>query len=245
MDTFRRYARLHVSLFPYFYTYAQQTAKTGMPIIRHLLLEYPNDPKTYDCNGEYLLGDKILVAPVLEKGATSRSLYLPQGSWVDYWTGKIVEGGGQVTIPAPLDRIPILVRSGSVLPFISPDTDTLAQDLTGSKYRTLTSDLIWRIFPASAPVQNSFTLYDGTVANGSEDSSRLELRVEHSSTIRRLELILPATRAPREVMLSGKSLTEIKNANDRNGEMGWRMDSDKQTLHVLFQARDFDMRIER
>ncbi len=135
IDTFRRYARLHISLFPYFYTYAQEAEKTGIPIIRHPLLEFPNDPNTYDCSGEYLLGDKILVAPVLEQAASSRSLYLPQGSWVDYWTGKIVEGGREVTVPAPLEHIPILVRAGSMLPFISPDTETLAADLTGSKYQ--------------------------------------------------------------------------------------------------------------
>ena len=245
IDTFRRYARLHVSLFPYFYTYAHEAAKTGLPIIRHPLLEYPDDPKTYDCSGEYMLGDKLLVAPVLEQGALSRSLYLPQGSWADYWTGEIMEGGRQVTVSAPLDRIPIFVRAGSILPLISPEIETLAEDLAGSNYRTLTGDLTWRIFPASASVQDSFMLYDGTVAQASEDPSRIEVRVEHSPVLRHYEVVLPATRIPRRVTLAGKSLTEINPAESGNGQTGWRMNSGTQTLHILFHSGDFDLNIDR
>jgi len=245
LDTFRRYAKLHVSLFPYFYTYAQEGAKTGLPIIRHPLIEYPDDPKVSDCNGEYLLGDKILVAPVIEKGATSRSLYLPQGSWVDYWTGDILEGGRQVTVPAPLDRIPILVRSGSILPFISPDTETLAQDLAGDKYRTLTNDLTWRVFPDAVSVQDTFTLYDGTVAKANEKPLRIEVRMEHSPTVRHYDVTLPATRAPRGVILSGKPLSEITDANAGAEKEGWRMSADGRTVHVLFHADNFNLNIDR
>ena len=108
--------------------------------MRHLLLEFPDDAKTYDCDDEYLIGDKILVAPVIEQGATSRSLYLPQGSWTDYWTGTVLDGGRNITVAAPLRQIPIFVRAGSILPLLSPDTETLAQDLASGKI----SDLVWR-----------------------------------------------------------------------------------------------------
>lgn len=228
LDIFRRYAALHVSLFPYLYTYANQAAKTGVPIIRHPLLEYPEDPNVYNANGEYLLGDKILVAPVLIHGASSRSLYLPKGFWVDYWTGKLIDGGRQVTLAAPLDRIPILVQAGSILPLISPQTQTLAPD------RTLTHDLTWRIFPASAPAHDTFTLYDGTVAEASEASSHIEVRVQHSPEVRHYEVILPATRKPRNVVLAGKPLST-----------GWRLDAHSQTLHIALQARDFDLSVDR
>ncbi len=244
-DIFRRYARLHVSLFPYFYTYAHEAAKTGLPIIRHPLLEYPNDPKTYNSSGEYMLGDKILVAPVLEQGALSRSLYLPQGSWTDYWTGKILEGGRQVTVPAPLGHIPILVRSGGIIPLINPDTETLADDLAGANYRTLTSDLTWRIFAASGSVQDTFTLYDGTVARAGEEPSRIDVHVEHSPAARRYEIVLPALRTPRKVILAGEPLSKINATNNSNGKAGWRMDPGSQTLHVSFQAGDFDLNIDR
>ncbi len=123
---FREYARLHISLFPYFYTYAKDAEKTGLPIMRHLLFADPADPHTWIADDQYLLGDKMLVAPVINEGAVSRSVYLPAGAWTNYWTGKVIDGGRTVTVPAPLDQIPIFVRAGSILPFISQNTETLA-----------------------------------------------------------------------------------------------------------------------
>lgn len=243
VDTFRRYARLHISLFPYLYTYAHQAATTGMPILRDPMLEFPDDPMAYGTDQEYLLGDKILVAPVTEQGATSRSFYLPPGSWTDYWTGTILDGGHQVTVPAPLDKIPLLVRSGSIIPMISPDTETLASDLSGSKYRTLNSDLTWRVFPASAPVQDRFTLYDGTAARVSQTPLQAEVQVEHSPQARRYEVIVPAVRAPHRVMLDGNSLGKLEDSEE--GKNGWRMDADGQSLRVLFRAKNFDLHVDK
>ena len=114
---FRRYAILHSALLPYFATYAAEAHRTGVPILRHLVLEYPGDPRSATAEYEYLLGESLLVAPVIEQGAVTRKLYLPAGDWVNYWTGEHLTGGADVTVPAPLDQIPILVRSGSILPF--------------------------------------------------------------------------------------------------------------------------------
>lgn len=245
LDTFRRYAKLHVSLFPYFYAYAHEAARTGLPIIRHPLLEWPDDPKTYDADGEYLLGEKILVAPVLKPGASTRSLYLPKGSWVDYWTGQILQGNRQVTVPAPLEHIPILVRSGSILPFISPETETLAQGLAGSKYRTLTNNLIWRVFPASTSVQDSFTLYDGTVATVRQDSSRINVRVGHSPLVRRYDLTLPVTSTPREVKIAGAFLNKLDEAGYRARKTGWWFNPASGALHVLCLRDNFEIDVTR
>jgi len=245
IDTFRQYAGLHISLFPYFYTYAQQAAKSGMPIMRDLLLEFPNDPMTYDLDGEYMLGEEIVVAPVITQGDTSRSLYLPRGAWVNYWTGEIMDGARQVTVPAPLRQIPIMVRAGSVLPFISPNTETLVQDLPGSNYQLLTSNLTWHVFPAASPVHSSFELFDGTVAQAIEAPSQIEVQVENSSFVRHLEIVVPATRVPREVLLDGKPITETHGLIGESGKTGWQMDSHNGMLHVFFQAADFDLSVER
>jgi alpha-glucosidase (family GH31 glycosyl hydrolase) len=244
-EMFRQYAGLHISLFPYFYTYANQAVKSGIPIMRDLLLEFPNDPLTYDLDAEYMLGDKMLVAPVITQGATVRSLYLPQGAWVNYWTGEIMDGARQVTISAPLQQIPIMVRAGSVLPFISPNTETLVQDSTSSNYQLLTSNLTWRVFPAEASVQNSFTLYDGTVAQANEEPSRIEVRVEHSPVVRHYEVMLPVSQAPHEVLLGGKSITEMHDLNGQSENTGWRIDPGSGTLHVFLSASDFDLSVTR
>jgi alpha-glucosidase (family GH31 glycosyl hydrolase) len=96
--------------------------------MRHLFLEYPDDPNTYTLDDEYLLGDSLLVCPVVTPGARERSCYLPGGEWIDYWTGQAYSGTGYVTLAAPLERIPLLVRAGSQVPTYSPAIETLPRD---------------------------------------------------------------------------------------------------------------------
>src|SRR5262249_16272001 len=93
----RKYLELRYRLLPHLYSAVRQCTITGMPIIRALWLHYPDDPVAVACGDEYLWGRDILVAPVVEKGASSRKLYLPRGAWFDFWTGEQVEGGREVT----------------------------------------------------------------------------------------------------------------------------------------------------
>jgi alpha-D-xyloside xylohydrolase len=118
---FRDYARLHLSLIPYIYHYAQVASDTGAPIIRPLFLEAPADPTTYAIDDEFFLGDSLLVCPVVTPGARERRCYLPAGSWTDFWTGQTHQGPGWVTLPAPLERVPLLARTGATIPLADPD----------------------------------------------------------------------------------------------------------------------------
>ncbi len=104
----------------------------------------PSDPRSATAEYEYLLGESLLVAPVIEQGAVTRKLYLPPGDWVNYWTGEHLTGGADVTVPAPLDQIPILVRSGSILPF-KPDKETAT--LNWSDPNLLSGSLVWKVYP--------------------------------------------------------------------------------------------------
>lgn len=124
LDIYRKYAVLHMSLFPYRYAAAQEAAKTGMPIMRALVLNYQNDARARTAKYEYLFGPDFLVAPVIDEG-TQRPVYLPPGDWVDYWTGQPVAGGQVVVADAPPDAIPLWVRAGAVIPKIPEDTMTL------------------------------------------------------------------------------------------------------------------------
>ncbi len=189
-----------------------------------------------------MLGEKLLIAPVLTGGSSTRSLYVPEGYWIDYWTGETIKGGQQVTVPAPLEHIPILVRAGSIIPFISPDTQTLATDLAENNYSSLGSDITWRVFPGSSSSPNRFTLRDGTAAEASERGSRIEVRVEHSPLVRNYQVILPATSAPGEVMLDERPIFTV---TGNQKAAGWRMDPASQTLHVLLQADNFDLTVNR
>jgi alpha-D-xyloside xylohydrolase len=124
LDVYRKYAVLHMSLFPYRYAAAQEAARTGMPIMRALVLEYQDDARARMVKDEYLFGPDFLVAPVVDEG-TQRTVYLPPGEWVDYWTGKAVAGGQVVEAEAGVETIPVWARSGAVIPKIPEDVMTL------------------------------------------------------------------------------------------------------------------------
>ncbi|MFG2720043.1 glycoside hydrolase family 31 protein [Streptomyces sp. NPDC048416] len=109
--------RLH----PYFVTLAQLARLTGAPYVRPLWWGAPADRALRDCEDAFLLGDALLVAPVLERGADRRAVRLPRGRWYDTATGEAHEGPGQVLLDAPLSRIPVLARAGSVIPVRGED----------------------------------------------------------------------------------------------------------------------------
>ncbi|MGH9510721.1 MAG: TIM-barrel domain-containing protein [Terriglobales bacterium] len=112
----RKYLELRYRMLPYLYSAVRECATTGMPIMRALWLHYPDDPVAIARGDEYLWGRSILVAPVTEQGATSRRIYLPRGSWYDFWTNERVEGGREITRDVDLETLPLYVRAGSLLP---------------------------------------------------------------------------------------------------------------------------------
>jgi len=112
----RKYLELRYRLMPYLYTAVRETHETGLPIMRALWLHYPDDPAAVARGDEYLWGRDMLVAPVVEKGATSRRLYLPRGAWHDFWTEERVQGGREIDRPVDLATMPLYMRAGAVLP---------------------------------------------------------------------------------------------------------------------------------
>jgi len=112
----RRYAELRYRLLPYTYTLCWQARAQGLPLMRPLVLSYPDDPRVWSLGSQYLWGDDLLVAPVTREGATSWPVYLPAGAWYDFWTGARHEGPRGVSVAAPLDRLPLLVRAGAIVP---------------------------------------------------------------------------------------------------------------------------------
>jgi alpha-glucosidase (family GH31 glycosyl hydrolase) len=112
----RKYLNLRYQLLPYLYSSVAQTHRTGMPLMRSLWLDFPHDPKAAAVEDSYLWGDSILVAPVLESGAASRSVYLPRGAWWDYWKNARLQGGVEVMREVDLETMPLFVRAGAILP---------------------------------------------------------------------------------------------------------------------------------
>ncbi|WP_256760014.1 glycoside hydrolase family 31 protein [Cohnella sp. WQ 127256] len=112
----REYIELRYRLMPYLYSLFYEAHKTGMPILRSLIMEYPDDRSVYNTCDQFLFGSSLLVAPIYRPGVQSRAVYLPEGIWYDYWTGEKLEGGKSVLALAPLETMPLYVKAGAIIP---------------------------------------------------------------------------------------------------------------------------------
>jgi alpha-D-xyloside xylohydrolase len=176
---YRTYTQLHLRLFPYLWTYAENLAHDGRPIARPLGLAHPelgSNP-----SDTYLLGDSLLVAPVVEQGATERAVLLPAGSWIDWWTGAVVAGGATVTAEAPLGTLPLYLAEGGIVPMLRPTIATLrpvADPTTIDSYAT-TPGVLWARVAPGAP--SSFTLFDGAALGQQRASGTVTLSASDGS----------------------------------------------------------------
>ncbi len=107
---FSRFARVHDALRPELEALAAEAEQTGLPIVRHLMVEFPNDPETWPLSDQYLLGSDLLVAPALHEAQEEREVYLPEGIWYDVWTGDSHQGPGWITHPTPIGSPPVFSR---------------------------------------------------------------------------------------------------------------------------------------
>jgi alpha-glucosidase/alpha-D-xyloside xylohydrolase len=176
----KKYLELRYRMLPYNYTLMREACDTGLPPMRALWLHYPNDAEAVKLGDEYLWGRDILVAPVVEKGATVRRLYLLEGTWHDWWTGKTVAGKQWIDRPVELATLPIYVRAGAIVP-LDPVRQYTAE--------TVTEPTTLRVHPGA---NGNFTLYDDDgqsigYRNGS-DPKTIWLRFHWDDAARRLTL---------------------------------------------------------
>jgi alpha-glucosidase/alpha-D-xyloside xylohydrolase len=126
----KKYDELRYQLLPYTYTLAWQARQTGMPLMRAMWMHYPDDIKCREIYDEFLWGKDMLVAPVYEKGATSRNVYLPKGDWYDWWNNTKITGGKNVNREVDLSVLPIYIRAGAIIP-LDPIRQFTAQKVDG------------------------------------------------------------------------------------------------------------------
>src|SRR5581483_3389753 len=111
------YDELRYRLLPYIYTLAADTYHRDGTIMRGLVMDFPQDRAVLNISDEYLFGPSLLVSPVYEYGARQRKVYLPAGArWYDFYTGKVFQGGTRIDAAAPLERMPVFVRAGAIIP---------------------------------------------------------------------------------------------------------------------------------
>ena len=145
----KHYLQQRYRLLPYIYSYAWEASRKGLPIVRPLALEFPDDPAAAQVPGdEYMFGREFLVAPVLFEGQSRRKVYFPKGTWVDWDTGYDYAGGQDWVVAAPQNRIPVAVRAGAIIP-MAPD---MMEMLVEKPWDPLTIE----VFPSG---RSDFTLY--------------------------------------------------------------------------------------
>lgn len=138
-DVFRKSAEMKYRLMPYVYAQAKECTEKGLPMLRALFVEFPDDPGAWKVDDEYLFGSQILVAPLLESGMTGRTVYLPEGKWIDYQTEKVYEGGWH-RIEAGSLPIIMLIRDGSVLPHLKLAQSTAEMDWSKMSLKVYSAD---------------------------------------------------------------------------------------------------------
>jgi alpha-D-xyloside xylohydrolase len=170
LDLYRTYARLHLRLFPYLWSLAQRLPIDGRPIARPFGLAHPELGKHPD--DQYLLGDALLVAPVVARGSTARSVIFPSSKWVDFFTRELRDGAADTTqtVAAPLERLPLFLGEGAIVPLLRETIDTLlpTTDPGIDSFATTKGPLHVRIVPGKA---SSFALFDGGTLAQAVDSS--------------------------------------------------------------------------
>ncbi len=200
----KRAIELRYELLPYIYNAMEQASETGVPALRPLFLEFPEDKHVTGIDDEFLFGADLLVAPVLHEGVNERDVYLPAGDWFDYWTGHPFAGSQTVHLPVTLDSIPMFVRSGGFI-FLQPVVQSTDQ-MPGNALQVL-------IAPAA---ESASTLYedDGeTLAYRNGNFMKRHFRQVHDARQTTIEISAPEglyRPAPRNLVLKLWSANEPK-----------------------------------
>jgi alpha-glucosidase (family GH31 glycosyl hydrolase)/beta-glucosidase/6-phospho-beta-glucosidase/beta-galactosidase len=183
INIWKQYAQQHIALFPYLKVYAKESKDYGLPMMRHMILLYPDDPviqngipdnedfqqfsgeqskkRPYNELFQYFLGNELLVAPIIDPGATSRPVYLPRGTWYNIFTKEQFDGEKTIIASANIDEIPIFASAGSIVPRLPDGIETLVDTVNADITDYNDKKDVLRITVYSGK-DGSFTMVDGT-----------------------------------------------------------------------------------
>lgn len=241
------------ALFPYLYTYGRMAYDTGVPLMRAMILEFPDDPECARATAQFMMGESLLVAPVVEKAAKIKRVYLPAGEWLYYGDrSERFHGGRWIDFPVSLETIPVFVKADAIIP---------EMPVMQYIYERPNYPVTFQVF-LDATGKTSFTLYeDDGFSNDYKDDKfsttdvvceRTDHRVRVSIGVnlnngfedrkRNFLLEVPADKRPKEVTLSGKRLSRSKMSQlmvDIDGSFnvtGWTYDKDRGIVIVRLPA---------
>ena len=220
---FKFYDNFRYQLLPYLYSTAYQNHISGKPLMRALVLDHQNDANTYEITDQYMLGDFMMVCPVVDKGAQTRIVYLPEGEWTNYWTKEVFQGKQHISVLCPIEQIPIFIKGGAIIPMQE------SQNYIGEK-EIKNIDLM--MIPEG---ESSFTLYedDGksldyekgqfstTQISSFATADEIMIRIEkpvgtYSSSAAYYSLKIALDSRPEKVFLNGETYNFGNPADEKN-----------------------------
>ncbi|PFG13546.1 TIM-barrel domain-containing protein [Bacillus sp. es.036] len=232
IDTFREYTNMRMNLLPYIYSEAKKSSDQGVPLMKSLGIEYPEDSNTHDISTQYLFGDNLLVSPIVEQGAQSRDLYLPEGEWIDFFYGAQRPGNQTINYYAGVDDLPVFVKSGSILPMNFNDSYVLGGSIDSDldDYNQLT----FRIYPKDITSYDWFDDIGGSVkevvSDEKYDQGTITIDVPTTNTQTALQVF---TSKPQTVTNNSVSMTEYSSLSQfTSSNSGWYYDAEQRLLYV-------------
>jgi alpha-glucosidase (family GH31 glycosyl hydrolase) len=198
VDIYRKYADLRYRLIPYLVSQTHLSQQTGIPLMRPLVLDFQDDPNTANLEGQYLLGESLLVAPVFGEENEQR-VYLPGGEWVDFWTNRTECGPKWITAPTPLDTMPLFIKAGAIIP-TSASTQFVGQEESES--------LGVLIYPRHGEVETMIHQETrATTVRYTLDDSHLNLEIRgHSEQTVPCDIVIQNLSAPLSIHWNGNEL---------------------------------------
>lgn len=235
----RKNIDVRYSLLPYIYTAFYRTYQRGEPLIQPLFIYFPDDERVYGMGNQYMFGESLLVAPVTKDGAREWPVYLPAGKWYDFHTGKVCQGGEEITAASPLDYIPVFARAGAIVPRLEPMQYTMEKPW----------DKI--LLDVYAGADGNFELYEDDFLTNDYQKGRYAITpISYSEGDGTAEVVIDATRPgaggdprtfttrsyilrliggekPNAVSHDGSTLSE-----NTSGGTGWHYDAESKRLEV-------------
>ncbi len=235
---------LRYELLPFFYNEFFEASQTGIPIVRSMFINYQDDDECYSDNAQYqfMIGDNLLVAPVLSEYENFRKLYLPEGKWLDWWTNKVFEGKKWIIVEAPIDRIPLFIREGAIIP-MEPKQNYVGENNN--------SELTLKIFPSQDSKYN-FYEDDGkslNYKNGQflltsikvKNNSNLDIDIEkengeYDPDRKSYQLNIYRNKPVNIVTINGRSIKPFDDTEELKNKTGYIFDSQKNLLIIKYQS---------
>lgn len=172
-DIIRKYIKMRYEWMPQWYTLFRQASERGLPVMRPLFMEYPTDERTYNLNDQFMVGNNVMIAPILSPAVTDRAVYFPKGDWVDFFVGKEYEGSKVHLVHAELDQLPIFIKKGTAV----------LQNSYISNEKKQGNDMTMHIFASQKDATYTCMLYDDDGETFAfENGTYLKLDIEIIST---------------------------------------------------------------